>query len=80
VKLNEIAKEHSDDFEVVIVQAAKVLERDAVFLDGLLGLNRLTIRVNELGAAMVDTALHGSGSRNVTNVELRRRGKALVKR
>jgi len=52
--------------------------------DGLLPdvaavLTRNALRVNELAAAMIDNAVTGKGSETVGNMELRRRGKSILK-
>lgn len=78
VELNAITKEH-DDFESVIIQCGMVLKKGSALLGPFVGLGRVAIRVDELAAAMVDIALHRSGSQLYGNSELRSIGKSVLK-
>jgi len=43
-------------------------------------LSCIAVRVNELAAAMIDSAVNGKGSGTLSNRVLRKRGKALLRR
>jgi hypothetical protein len=45
----------------------------------LVGSSRQAIRVDELAAAMIGTAINGNEADTIGNAELRRRGKKLLK-
>jgi hypothetical protein len=55
-----------------------VLRKENRIPERVVGLSRIAIRIDELAAAMVDSAVNGVGSGTVGNKELRRKGKALV--
>ncbi|KAN0104872.1 hypothetical protein V8E51_010617 [Hyaloscypha variabilis] len=76
-KLLDLADKYSD-FETVIIYAGMVLRKENRIPERVVGLSRIAIRIDELAAAMVDSAVNGVGSGTVGNKELRRKGKALL--
>jgi transcription initiation factor TFIIIB Brf1 subunit/transcription initiation factor TFIIB len=77
-KLLELA-EQNKDFEAVIVKCGYVLKKESAVPEVLVGVSRQAIRVDELAAAMVESAVMGSGSRTIGNAESRSMGKKLLK-
>jgi hypothetical protein len=55
------------------------MKKESPVPEVLVGLSRQAIRVDELAAAMIDTAINGSEVDTIGNAELRRRGKKLLK-
>jgi hypothetical protein len=77
--LLDLANEY-EDFEAVIIVAGAVLKKESRIPELVVGLSRNAIRVDELAATMIDNATNGSGSGIIKNEELRKRGKALLRK
>ncbi|KAE9365713.1 hypothetical protein N431DRAFT_385569 [Stipitochalara longipes BDJ] len=78
-KLLDLADEYSD-FETVIIHSGGVLRKENWIPELAVGLSRVAIRIDELAAFMVDSAVNGVGSGTVGNEELRKKGKALLEK
>jgi len=63
----------------VVIKCAYVVPKESMIPDAVVGLSRNAIRVDELGAAMVNCALDRHGSETVGNTELRNLGRRLLK-
>jgi hypothetical protein len=77
-KLIDLAKEN-EGFEAVVIKCGYVMKKESPVPEVLVGLSRQAIRVDELAAAMIDTAINGSATDTIGNAELRRRGKKLLR-
>lgn len=64
-------------FDAIIARPAFVLKKDS-YLNMLVSLG-LTVKVDELAAALMDTAVRGSEGPFIENDALRRKGDALLK-
>jgi len=77
-KLLELAEENRD-FEAVIVKCGFVLKKESAVPEVVVGVSRNAIRVDELAAAMIESAVMGGGSQTIGNGELREMGKRVLK-
>jgi hypothetical protein len=59
----------------VVIKCGYVMKKESPVPEVLVGLSRQAIRVDQLAAAMIDTAINGSEMNTIGNTELRRRGK-----
>ena len=75
----ELAEKNKDVFEAVIIKCGYVVEKESAVPEVLVGMSRNAIRVDELAAAMVESAVMGSGSKTIVNAELRNMGKRLLR-
>jgi hypothetical protein len=78
LKLIDLAKEN-EGFEAVVIKCGYVMKKESPVPEVLVGLSRQAIRVDELAAAMIGTAINGNEADIIGNAELRRRGKKLLK-
>lgn len=62
----------------MVIKCAYVVTKESLIPDAVIGLSRNAIRVDELGAAMVNCALDRHGSETVGNTELRTLGRKLL--
>lgn len=77
-KLLELAKQN-ENFEAVIVKCGYVLKKESKVPEVLVGVGGLAIRVDELAAAMVESAVMGNGSTTIGNADLRTVGKKVLR-
>jgi hypothetical protein len=78
LKLIDLAKEN-EVFEAVVIKCGYVMKKESPVPEVLVGLSRQAIRVDELAAATIDTAINGSATDTIGNAELRKRGKKLLR-
>jgi len=73
-------REHSSSWKSFIAKPGPVLPRKGLGLVGWLLGTSLSIRVSELAAAMIDTAIQGNDSQVILNVALVTKGRALIQK
>ena len=68
--LIEFAEQHQNIFDSVVVRPGIVVRSERPIPVCLPGISRVAITVNELAAAMVDSALSGNGTQTLNNTML----------